>query len=170
MRGSTNASMSRASRVAPKADGENTRILRESSAAEIDGGTAAASAGSMPSTGRGLDWRRMCSLAWPERWLLLVATIGLVVSSSGNLIIIGVAGYGGLEKSTHTQTEKSTHKRKRVHSTRAHTHTHTPFVCVRTHTRTHTQTDKPNHIVNFKCNRVHMKPRTHAHTHHTSII
>jgi hypothetical protein len=40
----------------------------------------------------------MCSLAWPERWLLLVATIGLLVSSSGNLIIIGVAGF------THTHT------------------------------------------------------------------
>ena len=118
MLASNNASLYRASRVAPKADvlsidGENTRILRESSAADIDGGTpAAASAGSTPSTGRGLDWRRMCSLAWPERWLLLVATIGLVVSSSGNLIIIGVAGWIVDWKrvlSPHTHTHKRTH-------------------------------------------------------------
>ena len=42
--------------------------------------------------GRGLDWRRLLSLAWPERWLLLAGSIGLLVSSSANLVIIGVAG------------------------------------------------------------------------------
>ena len=114
MLASNNASLYRASRVAPKADGENKRILKESSEADIDGGMpAAASVGSTPSTGRGLDWRRMCSLAWPERWLLLVATIGLVVSSSGNLIIIGVAGWMADWKRvypvTHTHTNKRTH-------------------------------------------------------------
>jgi ABC-type multidrug transport system fused ATPase/permease subunit len=43
-------------------------------------------------SGRGLDWRRLLSLAWPERWLLTVASVGLLVSSSSNLIIIGMAG------------------------------------------------------------------------------
>ena len=41
---------------------------------------------------RGLDLRRVLSLSWPERWLLLLGTLGLVVSSSSNLVIIGVAG------------------------------------------------------------------------------
>ena len=72
--------------MAPGMDGsvhrEEARMLRPSAPQGLD---------STPS-GRGLDLRRLLALAWPERWFLAVASLGLVVSSSANLVIIGVAG------------------------------------------------------------------------------
>jgi hypothetical protein len=61
-------------------------------AAMLEPSTRTGSDATAPAGGRGLDLRRLLSLAWPERWLLIVASVGLVVSSSANLVIIGVAG------------------------------------------------------------------------------
>ena len=66
---------------------QKQRLAGASSTAQLE--TADASNGA---ASRGLDLRRVLSLSWPERWLLLVGTVGLVVSSSSNLVIIGVAG------------------------------------------------------------------------------
>ena len=41
---------------------------------------------------RPLDLRRLLKLAWPERWLLIVATIGLAISSGTGLVVIAVVG------------------------------------------------------------------------------
>ncbi|KAJ1492713.1 efflux ABC transporter [Baffinella frigidus] len=41
---------------------------------------------------RPVDVKRLLKLAWPERWLLCAATVGLVVSSATGLLVIAVVG------------------------------------------------------------------------------